>query len=374
MNDYPNQQSSPSPGYLAGRASDGGGNKWPDMEPFLQSFLREPPLNGYYQPSESSQGPQQIASLTDAILHHDEWRFDGSEYAGQFAWYPQPVAPGGAIDPGVLISPSGHQDNPVQHSQYDEQYFNIGGQFDRLADLSAPRDAGEGVQSHRGTVNNEAYSLNLNFDVERDLNVGTRGYLGNSHGTNHVDDGTRILGGLSMSAVLGRSPMQGTCNAVPKIVVDSQHLHTLALDHRHDSGAVPPSPRSVISGDSLRCPHSGCTSEFHGTYRRGNLARHCRLKHKGKIVHYKCEAEACMSVFKRQDARLKHYRKHHPGLAKRRVLLQAPSVSTETGSVREYLDSPQQTYSMSLCDSQSIDDAEKPAFSAGNDSEYQYNP
>lgn len=58
-----------------------------------------------------------------------------------------------------------------------------------------------------------------------------------------------------------------------------------------------------------------CNVTFTGTYRRGNLARHVRQKHtEAKAGPYACAADGCYRVFARQDARLKHARKQHPGL------------------------------------------------------------
>ncbi|CAN9120924.1 unnamed protein product [Alternaria alternata] len=70
----------------------------------------------------------------------------------------------------------------------------------------------------------------------------------------------------------------------------------------------PSSPPEVF------CDTDGCVATFSGTYRKGNLARHRRLKHKGPAV-YACEHYHCDRVFQRQDARTKHYRRHHPQLA-----------------------------------------------------------
>jgi hypothetical protein len=66
--------------------------------------------------------------------------------------------------------------------------------------------------------------------------------------------------------------------------------------------------------DVLYCNESGCATLFTGKYRKGNLARHKRLIHKHHEP-YVCEGYGCRKSFKRQDARLKHYRRHHPHLA-----------------------------------------------------------
>jgi hypothetical protein len=60
----------------------------------------------------------------------------------------------------------------------------------------------------------------------------------------------------------------------------------------------------------LTCRH--CSTQFTGTYRRGNLARHTRQKHSGmKSRAYNCRAINCLRAFRRSDARLKHERKAH---------------------------------------------------------------
>ena len=57
-----------------------------------------------------------------------------------------------------------------------------------------------------------------------------------------------------------------------------------------------------------------CNTNFNGQYSKGNLARHRRLKHGGLEGKYSCEGLDCVKTFRRPDARLKHYRKHHPEL------------------------------------------------------------
>lgn len=64
----------------------------------------------------------------------------------------------------------------------------------------------------------------------------------------------------------------------------------------------------------IYCNEKDCTAVFSGIHRKGNLARHKRLKHKGYQVYF-CEDSSCDRVFKRLDARLKHYRRWHPDLA-----------------------------------------------------------
>lgn len=61
----------------------------------------------------------------------------------------------------------------------------------------------------------------------------------------------------------------------------------------------------------LRCEY--CEASFIGQYRRGNLGRHRRLLH--TPAQYPCGEPGCTRTFRRSDARLKHYRKHHPRMA-----------------------------------------------------------
>ncbi len=48
--------------------------------------------------------------------------------------------------------------------------------------------------------------------------------------------------------------------------------------------------------DTLRCVE--CSQDFRGHYRKGNLARHKRHKHKGIAdVMYNCEEDGCDKSF-----------------------------------------------------------------------------
>lgn len=95
----------------------------------------------------------------------------------------------------------------------------------------------------------------------------------------------------------------------------------MTISENLDSGSRSPSPcPSILSVTSstcpgvLRCEQDNCDAMFTGEYRKGNRQRHIRLKH-GTMKQYPCEAGGCARVFRRQDARLKHYRKHHNDLA-----------------------------------------------------------
>jgi uncharacterized Zn-finger protein len=63
------------------------------------------------------------------------------------------------------------------------------------------------------------------------------------------------------------------------------------------------------------CLVDDCGARFTGRYRKGNYARHRRQYHGGHPASISCEEPDCQKSFKRKDARLKHYRKHHPQLA-----------------------------------------------------------
>lgn len=67
--------------------------------------------------------------------------------------------------------------------------------------------------------------------------------------------------------------------------------------------------------DIISCGAYGCTSSFRGEYRKGNFERHRRMKHRSNESIYACASPSCKTVFRRKDARLKHYRKHHSDLA-----------------------------------------------------------
>lgn len=85
-----------------------------------------------------------------------------------------------------------------------------------------------------------------------------------------------------------------------------------------DGGSTAPVTVSIQFVESLvQC--SVCSTEYRGKYRTGNLARHKRHKHKGEVLLV-CLDQDCNKVFKRQDARLKHIRKHHTELAAAPVL------------------------------------------------------
>ncbi|CAN9265984.1 unnamed protein product [Alternaria alternata] len=87
-------------------------------------------------------------------------------------------------------------------------------------------------------------------------------------------------------------------------------LHQVTADTVSCStgASSPAGPSEII------CDTDGCVAIFSGMYRKDNLARHKRLKHKGPVV-YECEDLLCDRVFYSRDVRTKHYRRWHPSLA-----------------------------------------------------------
>lgn len=74
------------------------------------------------------------------------------------------------------------------------------------------------------------------------------------------------------------------------------------------------SSSTMHTPEVLRCEVGGCSQAFTGLYRQGNLGRHRRLVH-GTGSRYICGDITCAKEFRRQDARLNHYRKYHRELA-----------------------------------------------------------
>ncbi|KAF2018996.1 hypothetical protein BU24DRAFT_110059 [Aaosphaeria arxii CBS 175.79] len=84
--------------------------------------------------------------------------------------------------------------------------------------------------------------------------------------------------------------------------------------HEMGSRAATASPLASrsVQDEVIVCGIDGCTTTFTKGYRRGSHARHMRSHHDNEGLL--CEA-GCGRCYKRSDARLKHYRKHHPHLA-----------------------------------------------------------
>jgi hypothetical protein len=72
------------------------------------------------------------------------------------------------------------------------------------------------------------------------------------------------------------------------------------------------SPTSSYTPDVLICTYDNCGLEFRGRFRRGTLQRHFRLNHRSTgRQEYPCEIYGCPKSYRRQDSRLKHYRRCH---------------------------------------------------------------
>lgn len=128
--------------------------------------------------------------------------------------------------------------------------------------------------------------------------------------------------------------------AIP-LVEESAHTEQCPRIPMSGSSTSPSSELSIASSsvpEALSCHAKGCSVIFQGQYRKGNLARHIRLQHRGGNGAYPCEDTHCSRSFKRSDARLKHYRKHHPYLAPRSLehrLHRVPYLSTERAWEKE---------------------------------------
>lgn len=71
--------------------------------------------------------------------------------------------------------------------------------------------------------------------------------------------------------------------------------------------------RATSSCSSITPQCLSCGAMFRGRYGTSNLTRHMKYKH-SVVRRLRCLASGCNKTYKRQDARLKHVRKHHPGL------------------------------------------------------------
>ncbi|KAF2005195.1 hypothetical protein P154DRAFT_560119 [Amniculicola lignicola CBS 123094] len=103
---------------------------------------------------------------------------------------------------------------------------------------------------------------------------------------------------------------------VPTISYENQssreELATAAVEGSA-SGSTAPSLSELP--DQLLCDVDGCSKTFTGAYRKRNLARHREIHHRrgdGWAVTFQCEK--CHKEFRRKDARMIHYQRHHPEL------------------------------------------------------------
>jgi len=116
---------------------------------------------------------------------------------------------------------------------------------------------------------------------------------------------------LMLRRFLGLEPL----DSLSPVLNGLEPLGFLGTRSPVSSGAATPRPNSAASthgGSPVVC--EACGKEYKGDYRRGNLARHIRQKHGIDEQNFPCADPGCSKIFKRQDARLKHYRKEHPQL------------------------------------------------------------
>lgn len=122
-------------------------------------------------------------------------------------------------------------------------------------------------------------------------------------------DWTTSTGSSSRACVDGEAlPTNPTSQGV--LSADMDLLRITSRAPSEISGT--PSEISVTPSDvqeTLPCDVENCSVIFTGVYRRSNFRRHKRLKH--TVVVYPCGVNECLKTFNRQDARLKHQRKHH---------------------------------------------------------------
>ena len=183
--------------------------------------------------------------------------------------------------------------------------------------------------------------------------LSSTGYFGNSLMDSGITE--RPVAGYSPSTNLGQIPPYSPFSfSVPQIDINNgnemapMEPSTTVEDSSQWEGnlAVPMSrshsTRSSVSNASsaggpppaytpeiMYCEVINCGQAFTGMYRRGNLGRHRRLTH-GTGKAYVCEDNTCAKEFRRQDARLKHYRKYHPELAADSPLVRRSSASRPT--------------------------------------------
>jgi len=110
---------------------------------------------------------------------------------------------------------------------------------------------------------------------------------------------------------------------------DDQSLRNVRFLHPYWSPSSVSQTESDDVNDRLYCVRQGCTASFTGTCSdsKGNMVRHMR-RHESES-EYQCQDLECNKVFKRHDARLKHYRKKHPRLAAAYPLVRRSSASRE---------------------------------------------
>ena len=122
------------------------------------------------------------------------------------------------------------------------------------------------------------------------------------------------------------STTQGSSQWEFGLDVPMQRSHSTRSSVSNASSAGPPPTHTP---EIMYCEVVDCRQAFTGLYSRGNLGRHRRLVH-GTGSRYVCGDDTCAKEFRRQDARLKHYRKYHPDLAADSPLVRRSSASRPT--------------------------------------------
>jgi len=133
--------------------------------------------------------------------------------------------------------------------------------------------------------------------------------------------------GYCMPPVDTTSTTEGLLQCGDNLAVPLERSHSTrsCTSNASSSGGPPP----TYTPDTMYCEVVNCGQSFTGLYRRGNLGRHRRLIH-GTGRAYTCENDMCAKEFRRQDARLKHYRKYHPELAADSPIIRRSSASRPT--------------------------------------------
>jgi hypothetical protein len=155
-----------------------------------------------------------------------------------------------------------------------------------------------------------------------------------SHKTNHISPGAELKSIENGSTLLdersdkSKTPIGSYAFTFGSHSYNPQVKSRAMWSHPFDNTghlAVPsfadplgPIPSPVLASSSSTPEVLVCdkypelhASSFTGKYRKGNLARHMRLKHKTSYQGYKCEAAGCEKTYRRQDALLDHQRRKH---------------------------------------------------------------
>jgi hypothetical protein len=128
---------------------------------------------------------------------------------------------------------------------------------------------------------------------------------------------------------------------VPRSPDENKHLaiqfSSRSLSPASHSGSDKSARMSTAClSDVLCCSEPTCDVTFRGHHRRGSFNRHRRLYHQPDgSKTYPCELPSCGRIFKRQDARLKHHRQHHPELGEREPVPRSRHCETRDELLRD---------------------------------------